>query len=97
IQTEPLTTTTYVCDATEGWKVITLPEAITIEANKEYVASYFSNIPYLYAYTAPGGFPRTSNSLYSPSSCFRDTDTPRDPWTEWTANYWVDVVFNSFT
>ena len=94
--TEPLATTTYECDATEGWKVITFLEPIAIEANKEYVASYFSNISYYYAYTLLGGFPRTSGSLYSPGVCYRDPLTPRGPWVEWTANYWVDVVFTSF-
>lgn len=94
--TEPLATATYVCDATEGWKVITFPEPIVIEANKEYVASYYSDMPYYYAYTLLGGFPWSSGSLSSPGVCFRDPITPRGDWTNHTANYWVDIEFKRF-
>ncbi|OPZ49075.1 MAG: Endoglucanase C precursor [Bacteroidetes bacterium ADurb.BinA104] len=94
--TVPLAETTYTCDTTEGWKTITFPEPVAIEANTEYVASYYSSINYFYAYTLLGGFPRTSGPLSSPGVCYRDPVTPRGTWTEWSANYWLDVVFNSF-
>jgi|GEM_PF-258072 len=91
----PLATANYTSDATSGWKEIVFANPITVAANTSYIASYFSPTPNYYAYTANGMIaPIVSGVLTAEASFYKQPGTGY-PSVPSTANYWVDVVFNS--
>jgi hypothetical protein len=91
----PLATANYTSDETSGWKEIVFTTPIAITANTSYIASYFSPSPNYYAYTALGmSAPIVNGLLTAEASSYKQPGTGY-PSTSSTANYWVDVVFNS--
>ncbi|MBX2921807.1 MAG: DUF4082 domain-containing protein [Chitinophagaceae bacterium] len=90
----PLATATLTTDNTIGWKQINFASPVAINANTTYVASYFSPGGY-YAFTAGG---LSSNVVNAPLTALAGsvfTYNGGYPADNSTANYWVDVAFQT--
>ncbi|RKS02408.1 DUF4082 domain-containing protein [Flavobacterium sp. 102] len=94
-ETTPIATANYLSDNTPGWKEIVFATPVPITAGVSYVASYFSPNPNYYAYTANGlAVPFVNSTLTAEASYYKQPGTGY-PATSSSANYWVDVIFNS--
>jgi hypothetical protein len=92
-----LATAKFVNESTSGWQQVSLPKSVPIEANRQYVASYWDpkghfaltrayfNKPYSnLPLQAPGGGP---NGVFAAGTSKFPTASSD------ASNYWVDVVF----
>lgn len=94
----PLATGTLTTDNTIGWKQINFASPVAINANTTYIASYYSPGGY-YAFTA-GGLNANVNNPPSPLTALSGSLYKYNggfPTEASSANYWVDVAFQSQT
>lgn len=90
----PLATGTLTTDNTIGWKQINFASPLAIAANTTYIASYYSPGGY-YAFTANGLSSDVVNDPLTALAGSVYTYTGGFPSTSSSANYWVDVAFQS--
>lgn len=93
--TTPLATANYTTDNSPGWKEITFAVPVQITANTNYMASYFSASPNYYAFTANGLAAPFVNGPLTAMGCYYKQPGSGYPNNSSTANYWVDVLFQS--
>ena len=101
-----LATGTFKNETTSGWQQLTLPSPVTIATNSRYVVSYHANAGHYSAdlnYFANNGVDASplhapANGVGGGNGIFAYSPTSSFPVNTWnSANYWVDVIFQSGT
>ncbi|WP_202915870.1 DUF4082 domain-containing protein [Pontibacter pamirensis] len=96
---------TFINETTSGWQQVAFSSPVAISANTTYIISYHSSGGYYSAsnpYFEQGvdtpPLRALANGESGPNGIYLVTSTPAFPTSNYlTANYWVDVVFNSST
>jgi hypothetical protein len=99
-----LATATFTSETASGWQQVNFSKPVAITAHTAYVASYHTTIGH---YSGDAGYFASSGINHSPLHTYANTaSTPEGPYTYGStsafptstynsANYWVDVVFNT--